>query len=209
VNPVNTPPNNLTQLFDHYLDKLLVERDRRYEDRFKAIQEFVVAGFKEQKEAVAAALAAQKEITSNAFVASEKAIVKAEESQRDTNNKSNEFRGQLKDQNETMIPRIEAQTKFDALDEKLDTRQVATERRLDELGKGIASLRETAGLYPSRNELATIADGLKIEISSLRETRSNLAGQTDQKKSGQELLKWALGVVVAVVLFALGYLLNR
>jgi len=208
----------LTELFDHYLDKLLVERDRRYEDRSKALhdlmtaglrdlKEFVIAGFKESKEAVAAALAAQKEITSNAFVASEKAIVKAEESQRETNNKSNEFRGQLKDQNETMIPRLEAHTKFQALDEKLDQRQVATDRRLDELAKNIAALRENAALYPSRNEVNTMFGSITKDISDLRESRSEGKGGQQTKREASDAAKWAVGIGVALLGLAITLLL--
>lgn len=52
------------------LDRLYEERDRRYEDRFKA-----------QELAVAAALAAQEKLTAAAFAASKEAILKAEASQ--------------------------------------------------------------------------------------------------------------------------------
>ncbi len=93
-----------------FLERVMDERDRRYEDRFKA-----------QETAVSSALAAQKELTSAAFAASEKAIVKAEAAQTSYNERSNEFRGQLDDQAKTLIPRTEADARFFSFEEKLST----------------------------------------------------------------------------------------
>src|ERR1700722_3073367 len=67
-----------------YLVSIIEERDRLYDMRFKA-----------SETAVNAALAAQEKAVTAAFTASEKAIVKAEDAQKDYNNRSNEFRGQL------------------------------------------------------------------------------------------------------------------
>jgi hypothetical protein len=104
--------------------KLSAERDRRYEDRFKA-----------QETAVAAALLAQKESTGNAFAASEKAIVKAEDAQRDYNVRSNEFRGQLDDQAKLLMSRAEAFTKFDGIELRFEEFKKRNDAEL-------ASLRE-------------------------------------------------------------------
>jgi hypothetical protein len=113
-------------------DRVLTERDRRYEDRFKALEVNIGDRFKAAETAVGAALAANKELTNASFVASEKAIGKAETAQADYNVRSNEFRGQLDDQAKTLMPRAEAQVQFKAYDEKID--QLRTE---------IASLRES------------------------------------------------------------------
>jgi hypothetical protein len=101
--------------------ELRVEADRRYEDRFRGAEG-----------AVAAALAAQKELTSAAFASSEKAIVKAEDAQREYNVRSNEFRGQLDDQAKTLMPRIETENRFGTMDAKVE-----------EIKKELASLRES------------------------------------------------------------------
>ena len=64
--------------------------------------------FTDQDKAVQAALLAAKEAVLKAEVASEKRFESV-----------NEFRGQLSDQTATFIPRAEANTKFDALGEKV------------------------------------------------------------------------------------------
>ena len=111
---------------------LMNERDRRYEDRFKA-----------QEAAVAAALVSQERMTTNAFAASEKAIQKAETSQTIYNERSNEFRGQLADQAKTLIPRTEAENHFQGYDEKLE-----------DLKRSIADLRESRSSSAGRSLMA-------------------------------------------------------
>lgn len=73
------------------------ERDRRYEDRFTAMDEK----------------------TSLALTASEKAVVKAETATEKRFDAVNEFRGQLADQAANLLPRGEASAKFLAFEEKL------------------------------------------------------------------------------------------
>lgn len=98
--------------FDRWLrsiESLMDERDRRYEDKFRALDS-----------ATEKALAAVREQTASAFKANETAISKAEEAQRSYNERSNEFRGQLDDQAKRLMSREEALSKFVAYDEKLD-----------------------------------------------------------------------------------------
>ena len=78
---------------------IINERDQRYSQRFDS-----------QERAVAAALAAAKE-----------AVVKAELQANSKFESVNEFRGQLKDQQLTLIPRTEADIKFNALAGRLAT----------------------------------------------------------------------------------------
>ena len=111
---------------------LMDERDRRYEERFKA-----------QEAAVAAALASQERMTTNAFASSEKAIQKAETSQTIYNERSNEFRGQLADQAKTLIPRTEAEQHFQAYDEKLD-----------DVKRAVADLRESRSRGSGKDQAA-------------------------------------------------------
>jgi len=102
------------------LERIIEERDRLYDMRFRA-----------GEIAVNAALAAQEKAVNAAFLASEKAIIKAEEAQREYNVRSNEFRGQLDDQAKLLMPRSEANAVFAATNEKIDA-----------IRKEVASLRE-------------------------------------------------------------------
>ncbi len=99
--------------------------------------------FTNAKEAVTAALAAQEKATSSAFLAAEKAILKAEDAQKDYNQRSNEFRGQLDDQAKTLMPRIETITLFKGIEDKLASIQIANEKVFDRITEDIKSLRES------------------------------------------------------------------
>jgi hypothetical protein len=145
-----------------YLVSIIEERDRLYDTRFKAAEV-----------AVSAALAAQEKSVTAAFTASEKAIVKAEDAQKDYNNRSNEFRGQLDDQAKTLMPRNESQTLFRAYDEKLESNKVAFEKSID----------------------ALIED-----IKSLRESRSATAGASLQRTEVHQTNQWVIGLVIGAIL---------
>lgn len=80
------------------LRSLMDERDIRYEQRFKAMDEK----------------------TSLALTASEKAVAKAEIATEKRFDSVNEFRGQLKDQAATLVPRAEAESRFKGIDEKIE-----------------------------------------------------------------------------------------
>jgi hypothetical protein len=75
------------------------ERDRRYEDRFKATDDK----------------------TSLALTSSEKAVTKAEIATEKRFDAVNEFRGQLKDQASTFVPRAEADSRFKGIEEKIES----------------------------------------------------------------------------------------
>jgi Ni,Fe-hydrogenase I large subunit len=81
-----------------HLKEIMDERDRRYEDRFKAMDEK----------------------TSLALNASEKAVSKAETATEKRFDSVNEFRGQLKDQANSLMPREEASARFNAVEEKIE-----------------------------------------------------------------------------------------
>jgi tetrahydromethanopterin S-methyltransferase subunit F len=102
------------------LRELMDERDRRYTGQFDA-----------SKNAVIDALAAQKEQTSSVFTSSEKAIIKAEDAQRSYNERTNELRGALNDQNKTLLSRTEAEARF-----------LNVEEKIDEIKRDVANLRE-------------------------------------------------------------------
>jgi hypothetical protein len=90
----------LSAEFDGFIE-LMKERDRRYEDRFKA----------------------QDEKTTLALTASKEAIGKAESATEKRFDAVNEFRGTLSDQAARLLPRAEADSRFANYDEKIANQQ--------------------------------------------------------------------------------------
>jgi hypothetical protein len=80
------------------LRELVDERDRRYEDRFNAVDEKTTL-----------ALSTSKEANNKSEAATEKRF-----------DSHNEFRGQLKDQAATFMPRAEADARFKSIEEKIE-----------------------------------------------------------------------------------------
>jgi len=91
------------------LRAIVDERDRLYAERDNS-----------RRTAVEAALAAVKEQTRASFEASEKAIVKAEEAQRAYNLSHNDLARKMDEQNKATMPRSETETRFRALEEKVN-----------------------------------------------------------------------------------------
>jgi hypothetical protein len=91
------------------------ERDRLYKERDES-----------RKTAVDAALQAAKEKTADAFLASEKAIVKAEDAQKLYDQGHNDLLRKMDDQYRHMLPREEADAKFKSIEDKLEV--MRTER---------------------------------------------------------------------------------
>lgn len=96
----------------------------------------------------AAALRALKELTAAAFVASEKAIVKAEEAQFAYNSTHNDLARKMDAQYKEMVPRAEANLKWDGF-----------EKDLVELRKDISGLRE------AKSELGGKFSGSQVVFS--------------------------------------------
>lgn len=87
---------------------LISESDKRYEQRFIS-----------QQEAIQAALLAQKEAMSAALIAADRAVVKAETAAEKRFDNVNEFRGAMADQAAMLMPRVEAESRLQAMAEKL------------------------------------------------------------------------------------------
>jgi len=102
-------------------DKLDLERDKRYEQ-----------GRNSDAQAVSAA-----------FAASEKAILKAEQTGKENDAKNNEFRGQLTDQAATFMTRVEAEAQFRLLGQRLDELKTAVIAGDRENRDSIQNLRES------------------------------------------------------------------
>jgi hypothetical protein len=136
-----------------FFERIIDERDRQYDGRFRA-----------GEIAVNAALAAQQKSYSDAFLASEKAIVKAEEAQKAYNVAHNDLSRKMDDQYKTMMPHVEAigllkahEDKMENMrlffDSKLESQRIAFEKSIDAQEKEIAGLRE------SRSETTGVKTG--------------------------------------------------
>src|ERR1700722_14136608 len=102
-----------------HLRAIMDERDRRYEDRFKAMDEK----------------------TSLALTSSEKAVTKAELATEKRFDSVNEFRDTLRDQAATLMPRNESEAKFAAINEKFDDiKKAGTAQHNWSIGTGLSVL---------------------------------------------------------------------
>jgi hypothetical protein len=133
--------------------ELLDERDRFYLVQFKAAET-----------AVKAALDAAKEQVITTFNSSEKAIVKAENAQKDYNERTNEFRGQLSDQAKTFMPRIEVDRINAVLEDKIS--------RLDLELRGLRESRSNRegtvfGIKSAWGILTALITTISLAISAL------------------------------------------
>jgi chromosome condensin MukBEF ATPase and DNA-binding subunit MukB len=98
---------------------LMEANDRRYSERVDLAQR-----------AIDAALAAQKEAVKSALDAADRAVAKAETASEKRFEGVNEFRAQLGDQQRTLMPRAEAEIRFNQVSAAIDVlRQAQTEIR--------------------------------------------------------------------------------
>jgi len=124
--------SELAALKDH-LKETMIERDKRYEHRYDAIMAAVHAGLTSHQEASQAALLAQREAIQAALAAQDRAVSKAEMAAEKRFEGVNEFRAQLGDQQRTLMPRVEAENRMNALAEKIG---VLEGFRTEQLSKG-------------------------------------------------------------------------
>jgi hypothetical protein len=138
ANRADDPGINLRE----YIERLLAERDRQYDLRFKAAETGFIAALNNAEKSMLAA-----------FSASEKAVLKAEDAQREYNIRSNEFRGQLDDQAKLLMPRTEAISMFRNIDDKIAL-----------VNKDIASLRESRSEGGGKSAAVSMVWGIAIAI---------------------------------------------
>lgn len=143
------------------LERFLEERDRRYSENFTA-----------RDIGVTAALAAAEKAVNAALVSSDKATGKAEQAQKEYNERSNEFRGQLDDQAKTLMPRSEALLLINTQAEKLESER-------------------TNGL--------TRWNDLMAQIQILREQFSVGVGAHTQTLESRQQTQWGVGTVIGLV----------
>lgn len=155
-----------------YVERIMDERHQLYKERAES-----------QKTAVDDALAAVKEQTSASFAASEKAIVKAEDSQKTYNQGHNDLSRKMEQQYSTMVPQPEAKLKWDAIDKALEEmRRDNSVLRSNELG-----------------DINTLRSEMMKEIQSLRESRSEGSGKEAAQHTDREQKNWGVGTAIAIV----------
>jgi hypothetical protein len=119
----NTPsPEKMTV---QELYSVMNERDRAINQRFEL-----------QDKAVNAALAAAKEAVTAALVAAKEAVAKAEFAAEKRFDAVNEFRATLRDQQATLVSRVEYNAKISSIDEKIS---LILARQSADLGKSEGS----------------------------------------------------------------------
>jgi hypothetical protein len=158
---------------------------------------FYTEKFRSAEIAVSAAIAASDKQTASTFAASEKAISKAEEAQRDYNVRSNEFRAQLDDQAKRLISRIEAQAVFKSIEDKID--EIKTEMSAFRVGH--QSVAQQVDVNNLRTELMH-------EISSLREYRSEARGSEKTQATDQSQKQWTFGSMIAIGIALFGWVIT-
>lgn len=125
--------------------------------------------FTQQEKAVAFALAAQKELAQTSLVSSEKAINKAEESQKSYNQGHNDLSRKMEDQYKMMLPRQEA-----------DERQKNQEEKLESHRKSLEDLRQKIEEIRVRGSVnQPLADKTSDQIAVLLATNSAVKGKND------------------------------
>jgi hypothetical protein len=101
-----------------YLLGMIEQNDLRYSGQFIALEKLLTNAISAQKEAVASTLVATKEAVSKAEMSAEKRFESL-----------NEFRGQLRDQQSTLLPRNEADIKFDTLMKQVEALTACSGKR--------------------------------------------------------------------------------
>jgi chromosome segregation ATPase len=166
------------------LEKLFNERHRLYAARFTSLENTIREGLSNLKESVTVA-----------FAASEKAVDKAEQAQKEYNFRSNEFRGQLDDQAKTLMPRTESMAMHKSMEEKVNVMQLATEGKITNIQQIAKSELEAA-----KSSFEKAITQIDQQIVTLREFRSGIGGRDTAYRSVQEQHNWAVGITVAIAL---------
>jgi hypothetical protein len=163
------------------LEALYVEV-RRLDELSLSEKERVNGLFNAQETAVNAALVAQEKAVAAALAASEKAVNKAEAAQGNVNETQNEFRGSLKDQATTQMPRAEAEVTF----------------------------RELRGLIAAQGEIITgLRSRLDVgppSLAAIQARSDNDAGRRSSSTQGWVFVGMAFSILFGVAGLAFAFL---
>lgn len=145
--------------------ELIDERDRLYKERDAAIREQTRASLE----------------------SNEKAVTKAEDAQREYNIRSNEFRGQLDDQNklmrDTMMPRVESLSMHHATADKIELVKGELYRQADSITENFDK------------EIERLSDDIKV----LRESNAAQSGKSSGRHGMWGYVIAAIGLIGMLV----------
>jgi len=136
-----------------------VAADLRYQQRFEAQSDALAAAFLSQQTAMQTALKTAQEAVQEALAAADRAVSKAELAADKRFEALNELRQMLNDMVATLFPRIEAESRFKSVAEKIEAQSKtqidkieANAKRIDELGGRIQTIQgEKAGGQGARD----------------------------------------------------------
>lgn len=114
----NEPSGWTVDTLRAHVESLIDERDNRYEQRFSA-----------QQTALKDALSAAEKAVAAALMAADRAVAKAEAAAERRFESVNEFRQTLSDQTNTLLPRAEADSRFQNIIDKVESLSKSIDRR--------------------------------------------------------------------------------
>jgi len=204
--------NERTSLLRAELEKqaaIGTERDKQYDQRFKAAELAVQVGLTAAKTATDAALIAQKESSASAFAAAEKAITKSDAATEKRFEGVNEFRKTLDDAQRVLMPRNEAlalianqDSKLAANDKQIGLLQIGmvssvTQLQYADLQKQVNDLREARS---GAQGAAAVADPellrMAADVRALLATQKQAEGKDKQVDHTTSRDQWIIGLLV-------------
>ncbi len=180
------------QLKAYFADKF-IDTDLRYQQRFDA-----------QQKAVGDALIAAEKAVNTALASADRAVVKAETAAEKRFEAVNEFRATLSDQALNLLPRSEADARFNAITEKLNTasNMVSREEHTTMVNSMIALSSEQKVLGSTmvrREDLKPLNEA----IDKLRDFNSSISGKSS---ATTQITSWSIaGIAVLVSIISFVY----
>jgi hypothetical protein len=118
-----------------YLQQQLNDMRRLLDERYVTQTKAVDTAFVAQATAMQTALTAAERAVATALLSAEKAVTKAEAAAEKRFESINEFRGQLSDQAATFLARSEADARFEAMAEKIESNGKLSAERIADINR--------------------------------------------------------------------------
>lgn len=156
--------NKNISLKNHFEEVIKLHKES-IDQRFKNIDDRFLGSEKN----VASALASQKELSQTVQLSSDKAITKAEESQKEYNKGHNDLSRKMEDQYKEMLPRNEA-----------DQRQINTEEKLESHRKELVILQSRMDEWRGKGSVTDpLINDLMIEMKKISLVISTNIGKNE------------------------------
>jgi hypothetical protein len=170
-----------------------------FREEFRAIREVM----DERDRFYLAQIAEQKNLNENSFESSEKAIEKAEQAQKEYNERSNEFRGQLDDQAKTLMPRPETMSMFKAAGEKSEVSHAGLDAKI---AASQSALKDE--MTAIRGSFDRALGRIDAEVITLREYRSEGGGKDKAQRDNIQQRNWSIGILIAALFGIMSFVLS-